>query len=49
MVKRLQEEVKNKDIEEAHYNADQVLCDLLEELGYKEVVDTYNKVDKYYS
>lgn len=32
-----------------HVEADNLLCDLLEELGYTEVVDTYTKLPKWYS
>jgi len=48
-VKRLQAEVDNTDIESAHRNADNVLCELLEKLGYKEVVEKYNEVSKWYA
>jgi hypothetical protein len=47
MVKRLQAEVENDDTEQAHVNADKILCELLEKLGYKEVVDKYNEVSKW--
>ena len=36
------------DTEMAHCNADSVLCNLLEELGYGEVVEVYNEIDKWY-
>lgn len=49
MVKRLQEEVDNDDTECAHGNADDILCELLEKLGYKDVVEKYNEVSKWYS
>lgn len=49
MVKRLQEEVNNDDTECAHRNADYILCELLEKLGYKDVVEKYNKVSKWYA
>lgn len=42
MVKRLQAEVGNDDTEQAHVNAYKILCELLEKLGYKEVVEKYN-------
>ena len=32
-----------------HDEADNLLCDLLEELGYIELVDTYRKIPKWYS
>jgi len=38
----------NKDDEEAAH-ADGILCNLLTRLGYKEVVDAYRKVPKYFA
>ena len=35
--------------ESEHDVADYLLCDLLEELGYIELVDTYRKIPKWYS
>lgn len=49
MVSRLQNEVNNNDKERAHVNADDILCELLERLGYKEVVEKYNEVSKWYA
>jgi len=49
MVKRLRAEVGNDDTEQAHVNADKILCELLEKLGYKEVVDKYNEVSGWYA
>ena len=49
MVKRLQEEVDNGDNECAHRNADAIMRELLERLGYKEVVEKYNEVSKWYA
>ena len=40
---------ENPDVESAHADADQVLCDLLEFLGYKKVVEEYHKVEKWYA
>ena len=37
------------DIETSHTKADKMLCDLLIELGYKSVVDKYEKVPKWYA
>jgi len=36
------------DTEAAHVGADKVLVELLEELGYSDVVKEYNKVPKWY-
>jgi len=38
-----------RDTEEAHVIADRVLCDLLSELGYRDVVTEYEKVGKWYA
>jgi hypothetical protein len=45
----LQQEQKNDDTESAHANADRVLCDLLTELGYGDVVAEYDKVNKWFA
>lgn len=37
------------DPESAHVNADKVLCDLLRALGYGDVVDEWEKVEKWYA
>lgn len=37
------------DIESDHHNADYILCELLEELGYTKLVDLYYKVHKWYA
>ena len=45
----LQQEQQNGDLESAHGTADQVLCDLLTELGYGDVVAEYDKIEKWYA
>jgi hypothetical protein len=37
------------DIEQDHVIADKLLCDLLTALGQQEIVDLYDKVDKWYA
>ncbi len=37
------------DIESGHVAADSLLCDLLDELGYSEITEEYNKYEKWYS
>lgn len=37
------------DEEVAHSLADDILCDLLINLGYIELVDAYNDIDKWYA
>ena len=40
---------KNTDYEVAHAEADDVLCDLLREMGFNELVDSYEQVGKWYA
>lgn len=37
------------DKEVNHWEADKVLCDLLTELGFEEVVEEWDKVGKWYA
>lgn len=37
------------DQEMAHYNADKVLCAMLRDLGYDEIVDIYEAIPKWYA
>ncbi len=46
---QLSECMKKDDTEIAHVAADDVLCALLETLGYGDVVAEYKKVDKWFS
>lgn len=50
-LKRMNEvKVKYEDDEEtAHYLADDILCDLLESLGYTELVEVFYSIDKWYA
>lgn len=41
--------IKCRDTEYAHNRADGLLCELLECLGYGEIVDLYSDVDKWYA
>ena len=40
---------ENDDPDQAHRNADEALCDLLTSLGYEDVVEAFNKVEKWYA
>lgn len=42
-------EANKLDTERAHYKADEILCKLLNSLGYKEVVEVYNDIYKWYA
>ena len=46
---KLAECQKNCDAEMAHCDADDVLCALLEDLGYGDVVSEYDKVHKWFA
>ena len=48
-MKRLKTAQQNEDIESAHADADDVLCDLFLKLGYTKIVEEYNKVSKWYA
>lgn len=48
-LKTLQAESENYDTETAHINADHALCELLESLGYGDVVSEYRKISKWYA
>lgn len=41
--------INNFDPETGHINCDNVLCELLRELGFGEIVDIWEKQDKLYS
>lgn len=46
---KLAECQESDDVEMAHSDADDVLCALLDELGYGDVVAEYNKVSKWFA
>lgn len=46
---KLMECQKNNDTERAHEDADDVLCEFLNDLGYGDVVAEYQKVHKWFS
>lgn len=48
-IKRLKAAQEDHDTESAHAEADDVLCDLLKELGYIKIVEEYHKVSKWYA
>ncbi len=50
--KKAMEEALNtsvKDQETGHFMADEVLCDLIDDLGFQEITALYQRVFKYYS
>ena len=48
-VEQLKALEKNGDTEVVHLRADDILCDVLRQLGAKELVDEYEKVSKWYA
>lgn len=48
-LQKLKECEQNSDTESAHGIADSVLCELLEDLGYEDVIFAYSKVNRWYS
>lgn len=41
--------IDNDDPEMGHLEGDKILCEFLVSLGYKEVVDAWEELDKWYS
>ena len=46
---KLEEIAKNTDTEHAHVEADRVLMELLNDLGYDDVVAAYDAIDKWFA
>lgn len=49
MCEKMKNVINIKDTEDAHIEADYILCKFLEDLGFDELVKLYRKVDKWYS
>lgn len=45
----MRQQTKNEDCEAAHHIADDILCDVLIELGYENLVDLFHEVPKWYA
>jgi hypothetical protein len=45
----LKREADDGDREECHWDADHLMCDLLEELGYGDGIEVYRKLPKWYA
>lgn len=45
----LKDRCNSFDTEKNHLNANDILCDLLEELGYMDLVKEFRKIKKWYS
>lgn len=48
-LQQLKDQQIGGDIEAEHWEADNILCRLLESLGYQDVVDEWDKVEKWYA
>lgn len=48
-INKLKKLQKDGDIEYAHSAADNVLCEILEKLGYRDITMQYYKIDKWYA
>lgn len=49
VIEALKLEQKNTDIEMAHSNADDLLCQFLNSLGYSDVTAEYKEIPKWYA
>lgn len=48
-LKRIKHLSESIDPEFAHITADDILCDLLLEIGYKDLVNEFYKIEKWYA
>ena len=48
-VERLEAIEKSGDTEGGHIEADDILCEVLKDLGCQEIVDAFEKLDKWYA
>ena len=48
-VDKLKKAYDYEDIEGSHYKYDDLLCELLNELGFNKVVDQFNSTNKWYA
>lgn len=48
-IEKLKELQDDYDTETAHIKADCILCELLRSLGFDQIVDEYEKIDKWYA
>ena len=48
-IEELKEIQKYTNVEDAHVEADNILCRVLIELEYDEIVEEYRKIDKWYN
>ena len=48
-INRLKDAQNSGDIEAAHYDGDDVLCEALIALGYKDIVEEWEQIPKWYA
>jgi hypothetical protein len=48
-LQKMKDVAKNHDAEVAHCDADDLLCELLKDLGYEEIIEAFESVDKWYA
>ena len=48
-VEKLRDLQESGDTEQAHYEADDVLLDILDKTGFSQVVEEYNEILKWYA
>jgi len=48
-IAKLKIEQLSDDYEGSHWNADKILCDLLNKLGAHDVVNEFDKINKWYA
>ena len=46
---KLMQAADSTDVEESHSKADEILCDMLKELGFRSIVHEFNTLEKWYS
>lgn len=47
-VRQLENQQTNRNLEQAHYSADEILCTILQRLGYTDIVLAWDEVGKWY-
>jgi hypothetical protein len=39
----------DEDIQASHEEADKILCDILNKMGFEDIVEAWERIDKYYA
>lgn len=48
-LQRLRDEIENGDLEQAHSRGDDILVEILNELGLTDIVNAYTRIDKWFA